>query len=118
MFLRNIITATAQLIGLQVQRVKDTVQLMLTAGRANQELITQAGNNFSAQPLDSQPVHNHQSQSKDPAHKTTQAQKPGKKQRRALAEPTDNHSKEAGSKSQAPAPQTRRRVGRPRKAKA
>lgn len=118
MFLRNLTIAIAQLIGLQIQRVKDTVQLMLNAGHANQEPTTQAGNNYSAQPSEAQPAPTQQSQNKELVQQTTPAQKRGRKKRTALAEPTDKQSKEAGLKFPAPASPTRRPVGRPRKVKA
>ena len=118
MFLRNLTIAIAQLIGTQIQRVKDTVQLMLNAGPVNQEPTTQAGNNSFVPPLGIHLAHLQVLQNSELAQPTTQVAKRGRKPRRALAEPTDNHSKEVGQEFPAPAPQTRRPVGRPRKVKA
>jgi hypothetical protein len=114
MFIRNIMRAIAQAIGLTIRHTEATLALQTqTVGPASQEPTTQPGNQPSAQPTNSQPVPTEQKAKRSRARKTTAEASP--KQERTSAKRT---AIQPGQQQATPAFPTPRRVGRPRKVKA
>lgn len=113
MFIRNIMRAIAQLLGIQIQYLDKHVLQTQTAGPASQEPTTQTGNQPSAQPTNSQPVPTEQKAKRSRARKTTA--EASSKPERTSAKRT---AIQPGQQQETPAFPTPRRVGRPRKVKA